>query len=220
MSRMRQVIATRVAQSAATAPHFFVTVSVDLTELSAWREELKAEGRAYTVTDFILKAAALALVEFPDVNSTTDGRNVWWHSKVHLGLVVSLEQGLVVPVIRNADDLTLEQIHRRAAELTEKARAGKLTPEEMSGSTFTVSNMGMLDVENFTAIINPEESAILAVSSAMRQPVVKNDRVVIRSMMKMTLSCDHRIIDGALAARFINAIKRRLEETSLWKRLA
>jgi len=127
---------------------------------------------------------------------------------------------LVVPVIRNADDLTLEQIHRRAAELTEKARAGKLTPEEMSGSTFTVSNMGMLDVENFTAIINPEESAILAVSSAMKQPVVKNDRVVIRSMMKMTLSCDHRIIDGALAARFINAIKRRLQEASLWKRLA
>jgi pyruvate dehydrogenase E2 component (dihydrolipoamide acetyltransferase) len=220
MSRMRQVIAARVAQSAATAPHFFVTVSVDLTELSALREELKAAGRAYTVTDFILKAAALALVEFPDVNSTTDGRNVWWHSKVHLGLVVSLEQGLVVPVIRNADDLTLEQIHRRAAELTEKARAGKLTPEEMSGSTFTVSNMGMLDVENFTAIINPEESAILAVSSAMKQPVVKNDQVVVRSMMKMTLSCDHRIIDGALAARFINAIKRRLEETSLWKRLA
>jgi pyruvate dehydrogenase E2 component (dihydrolipoamide acetyltransferase) len=219
MSRMRQVIAARVAQSAATAPHFFVTVSVDLTELSAWREELKAEGRAYTVTDFILKAAALALVEFPDVNSTTDGRNVSWHSKVHLGLVVSLEQGLVVPVIREADDLRLEQIHRRAAELTEKARAGKLTPEEMSGSTFTVSNMGMLDVENFTAIINPEESAILAVSSAMKQPVVKNDQVVIRSMMKMTLSCDHRIIDGALAARFINAIKRRLEETSLWKRL-
>jgi len=219
MSRMRQVIAARVAQSAATAPHFFVTVSVDLTELSAWREELKAEGRAYTVTDFILKAAALALVEFPDVNSTTDGRNVSWHSKVHLGLVVSLEQGLVVPVIREADDLRLEQIHRRAAELTEKARAGKLTPEEMSGSTFTVSNMGMLDVENFTAIINPEESAILAVSSAMKQPVVKNDQVVIRSVMKMTLSCDHRIIDGALAARFINAIKRRLEETSLWKRL-
>jgi pyruvate dehydrogenase E2 component (dihydrolipoamide acetyltransferase) len=220
MSRMRQVIAARVAQSAATAPHFFVTVSVDLTELSALREELKAKGRAYTVTDFILKAAALALVEFPDVNSTTDGKNVWWRSKVHLGLVVSLEQGLGVPVIRNAGDLTLEQIHHRAAELTEKARAGKLTPEEMSGSTFTVSNMGMLDVENFTAIINPEESAILAVSSAMKQPVVKNDQVVIRSMMKMTLSCDHRIIDGALAARFINAIKRRLEETSLWKRLA
>jgi pyruvate dehydrogenase E2 component (dihydrolipoamide acetyltransferase) len=219
MSRMRQVIAARVAQSAA-APHFFVTVSVDLTELSALREELKAEGRAYTVTDFILKAAALALVEFPDVNSTTDGKDVWWHSKVHLGLVVSLEQGLVVPVIRNADDLTLEEIHRRAAELTEKARAAKLTPEEMSGSTFTVSNMGMLDVENFTAIINPKESAILAVSSAMKQPVVKNDQVVVRSMMKMTLSCDHRIIDGALAARFINAIKRRLEETSLWKRLA
>jgi len=220
MSRMRQAIAARVAQSAATAPHFFVTVSVDLTELSALREELKTEGRAYTVTDFILKAAALALVEFPDVNSTTDGKNVWWHSKVHLGLVVSIEQGLVVPVIRDADDLTLEQIHRRAAELMEKARAGKLTPEEMSGSTFTISNMGMLEVENFTAIINPEESAILAVSSAMKQPVVKNDQVVIRSMMKMTLSCDHRIIDGALAARFINAIKRRLEEASLWKRLA
>jgi pyruvate dehydrogenase E2 component (dihydrolipoamide acetyltransferase) len=126
----------------------------------------------------------------------------------------------VVPVIRDADQLTLAEIHDRATELTAKARAGKLTPAEMTGSTFTISNMGMLDVENFTAIINPGESAILAVSSLMRQPVVKDDQVAIRSIMKMTLSSDHRIIDGALAARFLNAIRKKLEETSLWKRSA
>jgi pyruvate dehydrogenase E2 component (dihydrolipoamide acetyltransferase) len=133
---------------------------------------------------------------------------------------VTLEQGLVVPVIRDANGLTLAEIHERATELTAKARAGKLTPAEMTGSTFTISNMGMLDVENFTAIINPGESAILAVSSVLKQPVVKNDQIAVRSMMKMTLSSDHRIIDGALAARFVNAIRMKLEEMRLWKDLA
>jgi pyruvate dehydrogenase E2 component (dihydrolipoamide acetyltransferase) len=154
------------------------------------------------------------------VNSATDGENTWRHSRIHLGLAVALEQGLVVPVIRDANKLTLAEIHDCATELTAKARAGKLTPGEMTGSTFTISNMGMLDVENFTAIINPGESAILAVSSLMKQPVVRDEQVVIRSIMKMTLSSDHRIIDGALAARFLNAIRKTLEEISLWKRLA
>jgi len=124
-----------------------------------------------------------------------------------------------VPVIRNADGLTLTELNMRSRELAEKARAGKLTPDEMSGGTFTISNMGMLDVENFTAIINPGESAILAVSSAIKKPVVRDDNVVVRSIMKLTLSSDHRIIDGALAARFLNAIKAKLEEMQLWKGL-
>jgi pyruvate dehydrogenase E2 component (dihydrolipoamide acetyltransferase) len=220
MSRMRQTIASRLTESFTTTPHFFVTVAVDMTELVNFRSELKAQGAPYTVTDFIQKAVALSLVEFPVVNSTTDGKNVRWHSRVHLGLAVNLEQGLVVPVIRDAEELTLAELHDAATELIAKARAGKLTPDEMGGSTFTISNMGMLDIENFTAIINPGESAILAVSSTLKQPVVKDDQIVVRDIMKMTLSSDHRIIDGATAARFANAIKQKLEEISLWKRLA
>jgi pyruvate dehydrogenase E2 component (dihydrolipoamide acetyltransferase) len=220
MSRMRQVIAERLTQSFASTPHFFVTVSVDMTDLEAFRSELKVRGGSYSVTDFILKSVALALREFPTVNSTTDGKTIRWHSKVHLGLAVSVEQGLVVPVVRDADEMTLAEIHDCATELTAKARAGKLTPAEITGSTFTVSNMGMLDVENFTAIINPGESAILAVSSVQKQPVVRKDRVTIRRVMKMTLSSDHRLIDGALAARFVNAIKSKLEKITLWKGLA
>ena len=219
MSKMRQIIADRLTHSYTTQPHFFVTVAVDMTDLMAFRAELKEQGTAYTVTDFILEAVTLALVEFPTVNSTTDGKTVRWHSKVQLGLAVSLEQGLVVPVIRNADGLTLAEVHERATELTAKARAGKLTPDEMTGSTFTISNMGMLDVENFTAIINPGEGAILAVSSTLKTPVVKDDKIAIRSIMKMTLSSDHRLIDGALAARFVNAIKQKLEEINLWRRM-
>ena len=220
MSRMRQAIAARLTESFTTTPHFFVTVAVDMTELDNLRSELKAQGASYTVTDFILKAVALSLVEFPAVNSTTDGKNIRWHSKVHLGLAVNLDQGLVVPVIRDAEELNLAELHDCASELIAKARAGKLTPDEMGGSTFTISNMGMLDIENFTAIINPGESAILAVSSTLQQPVVKDGQIVARDIMKMTLSSDHRLIDGATAARFANAIKQQLEEISLWKRLA
>jgi len=220
MSKMRQIIAQRLTQSVVTAPHFFVTVEVDMTELVRFRAQLKEKGAPYTVTDFISEAAVLTLKEFPEVNSTTDGKSVRWHSQVHLGLAVSLEQGLVVPVIRNAGELTLGELNARAKELAEKARSGKLTPDEMSGSTFTISNMGMLDVENFTAIINPGESAILAVSSTMKKAVVRDDKVVVRSMMKLTLSSDHRIIDGAMAARFVNALKQKLENVELWKMLA
>ncbi len=218
LTRMRQIIAQRLTESYTHAPHFFVTVSADVTELESLRAELKAQGTSYTLTDFILKAAALALEQFPVVNSTSDGETIRWHSSIDLGLAVALEQGLVVPVIRQAHELTLAEIHARAQELTAKARAGQLTPAEMTGSTFTISNLGMMDVENFTAIINPGESAILAVSSVAKQPVVKNDQVVIRSMMKMTLSSDHRLIDGALAARFLNSIRKTLEEISLWQR--
>ena len=219
MTRMRQIIAERLTESYTHAPHFFVTVAVDVTELESLRAELKAAGTPYTLTDFIVKAAALALEQFPVVNGTSDGKSIRSRSKIHLGLAVALEQGLVVPVIRNANELTLAEIHARAQALTAKARAGQLTPAEMSGSTFTISNLGMMDVENFTAIINPGESAILAVSTGAKQPVVRDGQIVIRTIMKMTLSSDHRLIDGALAARFVNSIRKNLEEINLWQRL-
>jgi pyruvate dehydrogenase E2 component (dihydrolipoamide acetyltransferase) len=219
MSKMRQIIAQRLTQSVVTAPHFYVTVEVDMTGLVELRARLKDKGAPYTLTDFVSQAAVLTLKEFPDVNSSTDGRSTRWNSHVHLGLAVSLEQGLVVPVIRNADELTIAELNVRALELAEKARAGKLGPDEMTGSTFSISNMGMLDVENFTAIINPGEAAILAVSSVLKKPVVRDDKVVVRSVMKMTLSSDHRLIDGAMAARFINALKKKIEDIALWKSL-
>jgi pyruvate dehydrogenase E2 component (dihydrolipoamide acetyltransferase) len=219
MSKMRQIIAQRLTQSVVTAPHFFVTVEVDMTDLVKFRAQLKEKGAPYTVTDFIAQAVVLTLKEFPAVNSVTDGKTTRWNSHVHLGVAVSLEQGLVVPVIRNADELTMTEVNARSKALADKARAGKLAPDEMTGSTFTISNMGMLDVENFTAIINPGESAILAVSSTLKKAVVRDDKVMVRSIMKMTLSSDHRIIDGAMAARFANAVKQKLENLDLWKLL-
>jgi pyruvate dehydrogenase E2 component (dihydrolipoamide acetyltransferase) len=220
MSRMRQVIAQRLTQSFTSTPHFFVTVPVDMTDLVALRREMKARGATYSVTDFIMQSVVLSLKEFPAFNSGTDGRSVWWHSKVHLGLAVSLENGLVVPVVRDADDLSLGELHDRAAALVGKARDGKLAPDEMSGSTFTISNMGMLDVENFTAIINPGEAGILAVSSTRETPVVRDGRIAIRSVMKITVSADHRVVDGSVAAGFLNAIRAKLEDTAFWRRMA
>jgi pyruvate dehydrogenase E2 component (dihydrolipoamide acetyltransferase) len=216
MSKMRQVIAQRLAHSVVTAPHFYVTVEVDMTETLAQRARLNAAGARYSVTDFIAQASVLALKEFPAVNSATDGKTIGWRSRVHLGIAVNLDQGLVVPVVRDADEMTMADLSARARQLVDKARAGGLAPDEMSGSTFTISNMGMLDVESFTAIINPGESAILAVSSTVKKPVVRGDAIVARPIMKMTLSSDHRLIDGATAARFANSIKTKLEDNGLW----
>jgi len=216
LSRRRRIIAERLARSVVTAPHFYVTVEVDMTEALAHRARLNGAGAHYSVTDFIAEAATLALKEFPVVNSSTDGETVRWHSRVHLGIAVNLDQGLVVPVIRDADELTLAELSARLRELIDKARAGGLAPDETSGSTFTLSNMGMLEVENFTAIINPGESAILAASSTIRKPVARGDEIVVRPMLKLTLSSDHRLIDGATAARFVNRIKAKLEDDGLW----
>lgn len=219
MSRMRQVIAQRLTQSKTTIPHFYVTVGVDMTDLLAYRKTLKAAGQDYTVTDFILAAVVFALKDCPDLNSATDGRTTRWNGAVHLGMAVGLENGLVVPVIRDADRLSLRELHAEAARLAGRARDGKLTPDQMTGGTFTISNMGMLGVENFAAIINPGEAAILAVASTLDTPVAREGRVVVRSVMKITVSADHRIVDGMQAARFVNAIKSRLEDVGLWKSL-
>ncbi|MFC1454189.1 dihydrolipoamide acetyltransferase family protein [Verrucomicrobiota bacterium] len=216
MSKMRQVIAQRLTQSFTSTPHYYVTVAIDMTDLLAFREKLKKENKSYSVTDFIVKASANALKEFPALNSTTDGKLVRWHSKVHVGLAVEVKEGLVVPVIRNADAISLGELHKRAKALVVKARDGKLSPDEMTGGTFTVSNMGMLNIDNFTAIINPGESAILAIASTFSVPTVVNNEIKIRSIMKATVSSDHRFVDGAMASRFINRIKDQLEDIKLW----
>jgi len=220
MSKMRQIIAKRLTESFMMIPHFYVTVSVDMTDLMKLRQELKDAGKKYTVTDFILEAVVMSLQEYPAVNSTTDGQSVSWRGSVNLGLAVSLDEGLVVPCIKDAQDLSLQELRDTAKLMATKAREGKLLPDEMSGSTFTVSNMGMLDVDEFHAIINPGEGAILAVASTRETAVVKDGKICIRNMMKMALSCDHRTVDGALGATFANAIKKKLENVELWKSLA
>jgi pyruvate dehydrogenase E2 component (dihydrolipoamide acetyltransferase) len=220
LPRMRQVIAERMTRSFTTTPHFYVTVSADMSDLLELRSKAKKEGKDYSLTDFVMKAVALALPEFPLVNSSTsDGKQIRSYTGVHLGMAVAVEQGLLVPVVRHADRLRLSELHSEVEELVRKAREGTLTPDEMTGGTFTISNMGMLDVENFAAIINPGESSILAVSSIIKSPVVRDDQIVIRSLMKMTLSADHRLVDGALGARFVNVVKAKLEDLGLWKRL-
>jgi pyruvate dehydrogenase E2 component (dihydrolipoamide acetyltransferase) len=217
LSRMRRVIAERLALSATTIPHFTVTVAVDLTALLALRAELRAAGTSLTVTDFVLLATAQALAEFPDVNSRTDGTLVWPRRRVHLGLAVSVPGGLVVPVIRDADRLPLGELHDRAAALATAAREGTLGPDALTGGTFTVSNLGMHGVEAFSAIINPGEAAILAVASAVPTAVAVGDGIAVRSIMRLTLSADHRLVDGELAARFLGAIRRRLEDVASFR---
>jgi pyruvate dehydrogenase E2 component (dihydrolipoamide acetyltransferase) len=217
LSKMRQIIARRMRESASSIPHFQVTMAVDLTEVSRWREQLKTEGMAFSINDFVLKAVAMALVEYPAVNSSFENDSVSWHAHVNLGMAVSVEEGLLVPVIQQVEKLTLMEVRDQSRILAEKARQRRLSVEEMTGGTFTVSNLGMLGVESFTAIINPGESAILAVAGVADQPAVLNGEIVIRKIMKMTISADHRVLDGALAAEFLNSIKRKLEDPSLWK---
>ena len=211
MSRMRRVIADRLTTSWTTTPHFTITVAVDVTKLLGLRQELKTAGTSLTVTDFVLAATADTLAEFPEVNSRTDGVSIWPRRRVHLGVAVSVPAGLVVPVIRDADTLTVNEIHDRAAALAAAARDGTASVDDLTGSTFTVSNLGMLGVEEFSAIINPGEAAILAVSAAIPTPVAAGAAVEIRSVMKLTLSADHRLVDGAMGARFLGALRGRLE---------
>ncbi len=220
LSRVRRVIADRLTSSWTSTPHFTVTVAVDVTAVLALRAELKAVGTNLTVTDFVLAATAQTLAEFPDVNSRTDGVSAWRRRRVHLGLAVSLPGGLVVPVIPDADRLAIGELHDRAAALAAKAREGTLPVDDMTGSTFTVSNLGMFGVEEFSAIINPGEAAILAVASAIPTAVAIGDGLAVRSIMKLTLSADHRLVDGEMGARFLGAIRRRLEDVASFRQEA
>jgi pyruvate dehydrogenase E2 component (dihydrolipoamide acetyltransferase) len=208
---MRQTIARRLTENA-SVPTFTVTQAVDMTDLLAYRAQLKAAGSTISVTDFVHVAVVQALGEFPMLNASTDGVKVWKHEHVHLGVAVSVPDGLLVPVVRDADMLSVKGLHDKTVETVAAARDGALAPDALSGSTFSVSNMGMFGVEQFTAIINPGEAGILAVSSVVEEVRPYAGGMAIRKMMRVTLTADHRIVDGAMGADFVNAVKRRLED--------
>jgi pyruvate dehydrogenase E2 component (dihydrolipoamide acetyltransferase) len=212
LTSMRRTIAKRLAESMYTAPHFYVTVEVDMDAAVDLREQiLAAEDVKVSYNDLVLKACAKALTRFPVVNASWTGEAIQTHAEVHVGVAVSLPEGLITPIVRNADRKSVVEISREVKDLAARAREKKLKPEEFQGSTFTVSNLGMFDVTEFTAIINPPESCILAVGAVRRLPVVVDDELTIGHRMKVTLSSDHRVVDGALAAQFLAEVRRLLE---------
>lgn len=214
LSAMRRIVGERMVRSKQTAPHFYVSMAADMTEVqkkrTAWKE--KRQEPIPSINDCILQAAAQALRAFPTLNSTFTDKGIELHADINIAMAVALEQGLVAPVIRNADGLTLEQLAQKSRELAEKAQKKKLFPLDYEGGTFTVSNLGMLGADSFVAIINPPQCAILAVGQVAPRVVVRGDEIVVRPVMTMTLSADHRIADGALAARFLHEVKRLLEQ--------
>ena len=212
LTSMRRTIAKRLAESMYTAPHFYVTAEIDMDAAVSLREQLiRAEDVKVSYNDLVLKACAKALTRFPTVNASWTGETIQTHAEVHLGVAVSLAEGLITPVVRNADRKHVLDISREVKELAARAREKRLKPEEFMGSTFTVSNLGMFDVTEFTAIINPPESCILAVGAVRKVPVVKGDQLAVGHRMKVTLSSDHRVVDGALAAQFLAEVRRLLE---------
>lgn len=220
LTPMRRIIAERMCESTQTMPHFFVTYAVDVTDLLEFRKTARREkGLKASVNDYIIKAVALTLREFPRVNDTFVGEGYRENAQVNIGFAVALDEGLVVPVVRDADVLSLEEIAERTKELVGRARDNRLSPVDYSGGTFTISNMGMLGVDNFCAIIHPGQGAILAVGTTVETPVVVRGEIVVRTIMKMTLSSDHRLIDGALSAQFLKAVKEKLETVSVWESL-
>ena len=212
LTSMRRTIAKRLAESMYSAPHFYVTVEIDMDAAVSLREQLvRGEDVKVSYNDLVLKACARALTRFPTVNASWTGEAIQTHAEVHLGVAVSLAEGLITPVVRNADRKHVVDISREVKDLAARAREKKLKPEEFMGSTFTISNLGMFDVEEFTAIINPPESCILAVGAVRKVPVVRGDQLAIGHRMKVTLSSDHRVVDGALAAQFLAEVRRLLE---------
>ena len=214
MSAMRAAIAKRMPMSKAPVPHFYVTSEVDMDAAWALREQLNGlDGQPkISVTDMVIKGAALALRKNPGVNAQLNGQAIRVHHRAHIGIAVALDQGLITPVLRDCDVKPLGRIAVESRDLADRARGGKLRAQEMSGATFSISNLGMFDVEEFSAIINPPEGAILAVGSVLQKPVVDGGEIRIGRRMKMTISCDHRVMDGAMGARYLQDLKRLLEE--------
>jgi pyruvate dehydrogenase E2 component (dihydrolipoamide acetyltransferase) len=216
LTRLRQITAQRTTQSKQQVPHYYVTVEVDVEKILALRELFEEEqsGKA-SINDFVVKACASALAEMPEVNATFEGDKVLQYDAIHIGIAAAIEEGLTVPVLRNAGALSLRQIAEATRDLVTRARENKLSLDELSGSTFSISNMGMLNVDNFAAIINQPNAAILAVSSVRKKVVpTDDDEIEIRSRMNVTCSFDHRVVDGARGAVFINKVREYLENPS------
>jgi pyruvate dehydrogenase E2 component (dihydrolipoamide acetyltransferase) len=214
LSSIRAAIAKRMPLAKAPVPHFYLTVEIAMDRVWELREELNAlEGQPkISMTDMIVKACALALTRHPEVNASFQGESIRVNYRVHMGLAVALDEGLITPVLRNCEAKSLAQIAVEGRDLVERARARKLRAPELSGATFSVSNLGMFDVDEFSAIINPPEGAILAVGAVKVVPVVEEGRIGMGRRMKVTLSCDHRVMDGAMGARFLQTLKQFLEE--------
>ena len=211
-SQMRKVIAQRLSESKNTAPHFYLKMSVVMDKAMEARTAVNAVAPVkVSFNDLIIKASAMALRKHPAVNSSWMGETTRTYQHVHIGSAVAIEDGLIVPVICFADQKSLSEISIEAKQLTEKARNKKLQPNEFSGNTFTISNLGMMDIDEFTAIVNPPDSCILAVGKITPTPVVENGQVVVRQILKLTLSCDHRVVDGAVGAAFLQTLKAFLE---------
>jgi pyruvate dehydrogenase E2 component (dihydrolipoamide acetyltransferase) len=215
LSPMRRTIAKRLVQSKAPVPHFYLTIDVAMDRTWEAYRVLREEKSPITINDIVVKAAAMALRRHPEMNASFAGDHVRRYNRVHIGLAVAVEEGLFTPVIRDADMKTLEEISGEAKALAEEARARRLQPHQYAGSTFSVSNLGMMGIEEFAAVINPPEAAILAVGAVRQAPVVINGAITVGYRMKMTLSIDHRVADGAMGARFLQTLKRLLENPLL-----
>jgi pyruvate dehydrogenase E2 component (dihydrolipoamide acetyltransferase) len=212
VSQMRKTIAKRLSESKFTAPHFYLTVEIDMDNCISARESINAvTGSKISYNDLVLKACASALRQHPKVNSSWLGDRIRINHHVHIGVAVAVEEGLLVPVVRFADSKTLRQINTEVKQFAQKAKEKKLQPADWEGNTFTISNLGMFGIEEFTAIINPPDACILAIGSIMQKPVVKNNQVIPGNVMKVTLSCDHRVVDGATGADFLRTLKGLLE---------
>ncbi|MBW8879791.1 MAG: 2-oxo acid dehydrogenase subunit E2, partial [Acidobacteria bacterium] len=219
LTPMLKAVATRMAQSKQTVPHFYVESEIDMTRAMQLRAELNGgladSGDKISVNDLIVRASALALIQHPQSHrSYLDGKHVY-HAHANIGIAVALDDGLTVPVLNEADSKPLREISRETRDLAGRARAGKLKQREIEGATFSVSNLGMFDVANFAAIINPPESAIIAVGATIDRPVVVDGEIVVRKIMRATLSCDHRACSGADGAKLLQTIKQLLQSPSL-----
>jgi len=213
VSQMRKTIAKRLSESKFTAPHFYLTIELDMSNAMAARKQInELPDTKVSFNDMVIKAVAVALKRHPKVNSSWQGDTIRYNSHVHVGVAVAVDEGLLVPVVRFADSKSFTQIGAEVRELAGKARDKKLQPSEWEGNTFTISNLGMFGIEEFTAIVNPPDSCILAVGGIKETPVVKNGAVVPGHVMKVTLSCDHRVVDGATGAQFLQTFKQFMEQ--------
>jgi pyruvate dehydrogenase E2 component (dihydrolipoamide acetyltransferase) len=213
VSQMRKIIARRLSESKFTAPHFYLTIEINMDKAIKIRKRVnEVAPTKISFNDFVVKAAAASLRQHPAVNSAWLEDRIRYNKDVNIGVAVAIDEGLMVPVVRYADMKTLSQINTEVKELAGRAKNRKLQPEEMEGNTFTISNLGMFGIEEFTAIINPPDACILAVGGIIQKPIVKNGEIVPGNMMKVTLSCDHRVVDGATGAQFLNTFKEILED--------
>jgi pyruvate dehydrogenase E2 component (dihydrolipoamide acetyltransferase) len=213
VSQMRKVIAKRLAESKFTAPHFYLTMSIDMDKAVESRAKINEISPVkISFNDFVLKACAIALKQHPKVNSSWMGDNIRRYSYVNIGVAVAVEEGLLVPVVRLADTKSLSQIATEVKEFAQKAKDKKLQPQDWEGNTFTISNLGMFGIDEFTAIINPPDACILAVGAIQQVPVVRDGQIKVGNVMKVTMSCDHRVVDGATGSAFLQTLKSLLEE--------